>query len=291
MNFLELLKNKSFLSLVIKKKENSIILKENESDETYVNLLDDSRSTNLSISSSSKFSKNLCKLSILPTLYLILNILIIFLLLYIKKRRNIIYSTDFTRNSITIANFYHLTKVCPSLFKIYSSTTSLIGLILVSILFSALKQRFKVPEFKNHYYKLYVLLAFGYLSNFFNFATVLIPYFVNLEDLDNELSKEIQIELNQLIFLTMIFFSVSFAIYSLFCLTLIREKQPEINVEKDNLLSYKMLIIVFLSIITLIYILAILYQDCGLIRDLIHENQSEFYKNILSYIIYILFTY
>ena len=84
----------------------------------------------------------------------------------------------------------------------------------------------------------------------------------------------------------MIFFSVSFAIYSLFCLTLIREKQPEINVEKDNLLSYKMLIIVFLSIITLIYILAILYQDCGLIRDLIHENQSEFYKNILSYIIY-----
>ena len=207
-------KIKSFMSFVVRKKEN-------ETDETYTNLLDDSRSTNLSISSTSKLTKNLLTLSILPTLYLIFNNLIIFVLLYLRFRWNITYTSDFSTNSSVIANFYDLPKVSPLMYNIYSSITSLIGLFLVSILFSALKQRFKVPEFMENYYKLYVLLSFGLITNFFNFGTVLIPFFFNTEEIDSELRKNLSINLNQLMFLNMIFFSVCFAFYSLFCLSVI----------------------------------------------------------------------
>ena len=115
-------KIKSFMSFVVRKKEN-------ETDETYTNLLDDSRSTNLSISSTSKLTKNLLTLSILPTLYLIFNNLIIFVLLYLRFRWNITYTSDFSTNSSVIANFYDLPKVSPLMCNIYSSRTSLIGLV------------------------------------------------------------------------------------------------------------------------------------------------------------------
>ena len=71
-----------------------------------------------------------------------------------------------------------------------------------------------------HIFKIHFMLGFGLLANFLHLVIGFIPYLENYDLVNDQMKKEVNIDLTQILFLTMIFFSIFFGIYSLFCLNL-----------------------------------------------------------------------
>jgi len=171
-----------------------------------------------------------------------------------------------------------LPRVSPLFYHIYSTINTLVGLTLVLILFDEIKQRFKVPEFKSHYYILYILLIFGFMTNLLNFSIGFVPY---IEDeiiaINQEIKKGIIFDLSQLLFLSMIFFSIAFAVYSIFSISLIKKKQPKINIDKDEWIRNKIIIIATLSLASIFYIIVLIEKKNNyhfLFEDFINKHHN-----------------
>jgi hypothetical protein len=236
-------------------------------------------------------TNNMITLSILPSIYLLISIFTILILLFLKFKGKIVLNSDAVVNNMIIPNYYDLQKINPTIYHIYTCITSFAGIAIVFILFSVLKQRFKVPEYQNHNFKLYIMVIFGFISNFLNFAKGFSPYIENYELIVKKIEENIKIDLSHLLFLTFIFFTVLFSIYSIYILDLLRgDKNNESNDiflstsyrnrnQDDNWFNYKIVILCYLCIFTLVYVVFLLHNNkififWNSLNSLIDENLS-----------------
>lgn len=74
--------------------------------------------------------------------------------------------------------FFDLLTVNVELFFISSCLTSFIGLIILIIFYSILKQRYNVPEFKSKFINLYIMVTLGVLTIFMNFLIGFFPFYL-----------------------------------------------------------------------------------------------------------------
>lgn len=294
-------------------------------------------------------TNSMITLSILPCLYLILSILVILVLLYLQKKEadDLITPRKITRVSIgsgkthsygyrlgygyddydyasKIPSFFELPKINQTIFHIYTCLTSLSGFSIVMILFSVLKQRFKVPEYRDHSFKLYIMLFFGFTSNFLNFAKGFSPYLesLNIKTLASDINKDVKIELSQLLFIALIFFSILFSLYSISVLDLLRTNKeglvsgssydhsynnynnfdshnrhnshiPPNLTNEDNWLIYKRVILTYLSVFTLVYILFTLQENqidlfSGTFMQFYFDKHHKFVNTMFPYFMHII---
>jgi hypothetical protein len=275
-------------------------------------------------------TNSMITLSILPSLYLILSVLIVVVLLFLQKKeggvlikpklglirgigidmgiglglgKSLPLHTN-KSNSLTIPSFYELPKINQTVFHIYTCLTSVSGLLIVTILFSVLKQRFKVPEYRDHSFKLYIMLFFGFTSNILNLAKSFTPYLesLSIKAFTQGIEEDIKIELSHLLFIGLIFFSILFSMYSISVLDLLRSNRGGNNhstgnnsatANEDNWLHYKIVTLTYLCVFTLIYIIFILYDNkififSGTLLQCYLEKHSNFVITFFPYFIHII---
>jgi hypothetical protein len=202
-------------------------------------------------------SKKMFYLSIFPLLYLIMSIFILIVLLFIKYKNKINYNSDVKFGNLVLPSFFDLVLINPTIFKIYTCLVTITGMIIVVTLFSICNQRFKVPEFRTHTIRLYVMTLFGAAFNIITFIRGFIPL-IHYDQLLFRVSDTIKIEISQLVFLALIFFSVFFAIYSQSLLQLLRSRQVN---NEDNWYYFKIMIIFYLNVFTVAYVLFMLHEN------------------------------
>jgi hypothetical protein len=276
--------------------QSSKILKCSEFEETGSNNDDREKSYTYNLSSNTRgiLTNNFATLSIIPSLYLLTSIFTLLILLFLKYKHKISFPSDMQIGDLKIPNYYELAKVNPLIFYIYTCITSLTGLCIVFILFSVLKQRFKVPEYQDHTFKLYIMMIFGFISNLLNFAKGFYPYIENYDNLVREIQKDIKIDLSHLLFLTLIFFSVLFSVYSLTVLDLIRTKHHNGNafaLNEDNWYNFKIITLCYLCIFTLIYVIFLLHDNNIYLMKIFQSYVDEhlvFVVTVFPYFIHVI---
>lgn len=229
----------------------------------------------------SVFSSNVTKLSILPSLYLFINVFTIIIILFYKVKYNFTYTNDIMVGQSKIINYFNLFKANPFVYHLYTSSNSLIGILLVLSLFNVLKQKFIFHGLENHIFKLNIMFTFGFLTNFILFGTSFIPYLDNYEVTNEQMRKEFKIELSQFLFLTMIFFSISFGIYSLIAINLLSKRSEKCK-NLDNWFLYKMITIIYLISFTVIYLIVYLHKNDCVSLGLNAASLSKHYNYILA---------
>ncbi len=257
-------KLKSYLSglLSLKKKE---LTKRTEQEDGFCRINEYQEKFSLyKITNNTKgyLTNNVATLSILPVIYLISSLVIIIILLFIRYINQIEFSTDIKYKNIKIPNYYDLQKINPYIYNVYTCSTSITGLSIVIILYSVLKQRFKVPEYQNHTYKLNIMTLFGLISNLLNFAMgITPPIFENYYNVVKEIQTNMEIDFSHLTFLTFVFFTILFSVYSLSVLSLLRGKN-NLNANRMNeeiWYIYKLITLIYLCCFTLVYIAFLLH--------------------------------
>jgi len=245
--------------------------------------------------SKSYLSNNVYILSILPTFYLLLSLLTIWILLILKRKSKLKSDSDVLVKNLQIPNFYELYEINPTIFRLYTYSTSLTSLAIIFILFSVLKQRFKVPEYRDHSFKLYIMLIFGIISSFFNFAKGVVPFLENYKIFCQNMSTnfEFKFDLSHFVFIASVFFSILFSIYSLMIFQILQKRQKLsriVDYEESNWHMYKISLISVLSICLLIYLiyLTYLYNDKSII--ILSESINN-YMNTNYKIVTVMFPY
>lgn len=279
-------KLKSFLSgwFTAKKRES----KQHPQEETYPYLNEHPEKCNFyKLNSNSKgyLTNNLATLSILPVIYLLSSLLIIIILLFTRYMNRMEFSTDIHYKNIKIPNYYDLPKINPFIYNIYTCSTSITGLAIVLILYGVLKQRFRVPEYQNHTFKLNIMMLFGLISNFLNFAKgISPPIFENYYNIVKEIQPNLEIDFSHLTFLTFVFFTILFSVYSLSILSLLRGKN-NLNANRMNedvWYLYKFITLIYLCFFTLIYIAFLLHGSKVFSVGLLENIIKEYYTCVIS---------
>jgi hypothetical protein len=172
--------------------------------------------------------------------------------------------------TLEIPNFYDLKKINPTAYNIYVTLSCGSSLAISMILYSVLKQRFKVPEFQSHSFKLNIMLLFSLASNAFHLACAAAPPLINsFFRLGEEVQLELENETKQFLFLLHIFFSILFALYLLTVLNLVRNKnfdesknslfsKLQTEVQENKWFLYKYITLFYLCVFTLVYVLVLL---------------------------------
>ena len=195
------------------------------------------------------------------------------------------FATDIKLKNLKIPNYYDLPKINPIVYNIYTCSTSITGLAIVIILYSVLKQRFKVPEFQTHSFKLKIMMLFGLISNFLNLAKGITPPMLeNYYNIVKEIQPNLEIDFSHLTFLTFIFFTILFSVYSLSILSLIRGKNNlnSNRMNEDVWYLYKFVTLIYLCFFTLVYI-AFLLHGSKIIKIGLFENLiNEYYSTVIS---------
>ncbi len=224
-------------------------------------------------------TNNVATLSILPVIYLLSSLLIIIILLFIRYIHMIEFSTDIKFKNIKIPNYFDLPKINPIIYNIYTCSTSITGLSIVLILYSVLKQRFKVPEFQNHYVKLNIMMVFGLCANFINFAKgISWPIFESYYNIVKDYQPNLEIDLSHLGFLFFVFFTILFSVYSIANLNLLRGRNSlnANRMNEDIWYLYKFISLIYLCFFTLVYIAFLLHGSkifkIGFLENIIKDN-------------------
>jgi hypothetical protein len=224
-------------------------------------------------------TNNVATLSILPVIYLLSSLLIIIILLFIRYINMIEFSTDIKYKNIKIPNYFDLPKINPFIYNIYTCSTSITGLSIVIILYSVLKQRFKVPEYQNHSFKLNVTMVFGIASNVINFTKgISWPIFESYCNIVKDYQPNLEIDFSHLAFLLFIFFTILFSVYSISILNLLRGRN-NLNANRMNediWYLYKFITLIYLCFFTLVYIAFLLHGSkifkIGLLDNVMKDN-------------------
>jgi hypothetical protein len=233
---------------------------------------------------------NVSNLSLLPPLYLFINVATIVILLIYKLKDNVTFKNDILIGDTKVTNYFNLFKVNHFVFHLYTCANSITGVIFVFLLFSLLKQKFKSPENEKHSFKLHILLILGFLTHLISLGVGFIPYVDNYKQANHIMLNEIKIELSQFLFLTMNFFFILFGIYSLICLNVLRNYKVR-NEAKENWFIYKVITLIYLSCFTVIYLLILLFKNkvisFGLSENALAKHQN-YVLALFPYFIHIL---
>jgi hypothetical protein len=251
-------------------------------------------------------TNNILKLSAIPVIYLVSSILVIFTLLFLNFRLNSIANSKKPVGDIYlgIPDFYQLPKINPTISHIYTIISTFSGFSIVIILFSILKQRFKVPEYRQHSFKLYIMLFFGMMSNFLNLLKGFFPFMEKIKIIPfvNEIQDDMKLKL---LFLGLLCFSFLFAFYSITILFFLKNnKEDELkeyqtcnslfNLKfEEDWLNYKIIILFFLTIFALVYVLFLMHHNklfmlAGSYYSLFLETKATFVINVFPYFLHLM---
>jgi len=202
-------------------------------------------------------------------------------------------------------NFFEIKNIFPNAFNIYVILSSVSSLAIVLILFFILKQRFRVPEYQIHHLKINVMLILGLVANFLNISKTVCPlllnhYFFFVKDINPFL----ELNLNNVLFVTHIICYVFYSIYSLFILNLMKVKksdiegnglatQIEIQSNLEKWLNFKCFILIILTTFLVVYLYFLLSKNYDLILcfgffKVFFEKYLNFVLRLLPYTIHFL---
>ncbi len=295
-----------------KKNKNGEIIKKPkyDGDESISSLIDDyekGKQPSNDKNTKGLISNKSTTLSTIPVIYLVTSILTIIAMLVIKKLHdsennrtdtsfsstNSIFKSLMRSSSLqNIPDYHDIIKFNRTIFCIYSGITSICGLAIVFVLYSVLKQRFKVPEYKDSTYKIYIMALFGTLSNSLNFLKGLTLY-METDILKNLFGKN-EIESSQILFLSLIFFSILFTVYSIKVLSILNaNKSEDCRVDQDeSWFHYKIVILTYLVSFTFIYVFFLMYDKqvfifSGILNEIVLDN-TTFVMKMFPYFIHII---
>jgi hypothetical protein len=224
------------------------------------------------------------KYSFLPTFYLLINIIVVIILLYKKNKQHIIFPKDVRLNQENqIPNYFELMeKISVPIVEAYTLCSFICGCLIVYFLFSIVKQRFKVPEYKEQTYKVYIMSTIGLIANLFSLAKGFAKRMDNFEELNLFLKLQIKIGITELLFICFICFSVLFSFYSLNLLNLLKQKQSYTIKSEELWYNFRIITLCYVAVFTLIYLL-FLFQFYDIITiDFIMEILSRNMNYVIS---------
>jgi hypothetical protein len=188
-----------------------------------------------------------------PVIYLLASILMPITLLIIKQNNKLTSKQDITIDGRIVTCYFDLINVNQVIYKAYCCISSLSGIVIVLILFTTLNQRFKVPEFKDNTIRLHFMMLFGMASNLLLLYRGFFAFFkANIIELSTSLDDH-----PETLFIAYILFSIFFSIYSLTMLDLLRTQR----IKEDYWYIYRVILVSFLSIFTIIYTSFLLYKN------------------------------
>lgn len=236
----------------------------------------------------------------LPLLYFIVSISLIplmFGLTYIKDIPRTCYNKIGSSN-VLLLNYFHFSAVSPLIVYVVEGICSLIGLMIVMIIMFYLKNRIgdshKEKEFsffssyRLNIFKVTVMGLFGFLAFLVLYISSTWAYFSRSQSYNDLLYKEIGFTVPEFLLVIRSFFTAIWVTFFLIMITDFR-KQGNLNEFLGNtgkhtaLTNYKIVTCIYLSLTTLIYILARLHLEGFLTK--FYSNHSEVpYKDSFLYI-------
>lgn len=229
-------------------------------------------------------------LKIVPLAYFLVKIFSLIALLVHQKNQN------FTAKTFTITvnhqcfDYFDLQNLNSSNLVHFSSLLSFVlGLTITYLHFSILNQRFKVPEYKNYFSNVYLLLLLGLIANFLDLSNGYIFYLKDYNNYNLVFKSETKLDLNIAFFLIKNISSLLFSIYSLYVMNFISSGQKE---ERDKCLYFKFRIFISLHFVLIIFIYcSVLFNKNDIYSFSLFESFIKERENIilglLPYFIYI----
>lgn len=210
-------------------------------------------------------------------------------------------------SNYTFTSFFDLLNVNVKVFFVSSCITSLIGFLILIIIYSILKQRYNVPEFKTKFINLYIMLSLGIVTVFLNFLLGAYPFYLKYFQFkdssgthnkhDTRLGKQIDEKIfesfdsekeyafKMLLFLSYICLSCIYSISVISNVQLLK-KIKSVNSNVEYRFSLKILNLFAIVLFTSFYILSLLnskgyiFISCEII-----DNKALIY--LIPYIIYL----
>lgn len=190
-------------------------------------------------------------LRFLPITYFICQISILVILVFINSNEAKSQSSLSYFVSDQYSDYFYLMSISKGTKIASTAISAVISLLIAIIIFSILKQRFNVPEYKLYNYRLYVMLALGVFTSLFELLNGYYPFYYNLH-----LNEE---RLNSQIFLFVLFTATSmlYAANIVFNLLTLRQSQI-LSEQEENWFAFKVIILAFSLVFAFLYTTALL---------------------------------
>ena len=195
-------------------------------------------------------------------------------------------------------NYFDLMTVNVELLFITSSLNSFIGLLILIIIFSILKQRFNVPEYKKKKINLYIMLCFGLLNISMSLIIGCYPFYLsNLTKknvfgeysesyLFDQIDSDSNISFKILFFMCFVLISI---LYNAFVISnvLILKRTFFENTKMKYKFFYKLIILVQISLLSTFFIVCLMQKNNLIVMNgTIFDNKVLFF--LTPYLIYML---
>lgn len=223
--------------------------------------------------------------------------------------------------------FFTLLNINTNFFFVSTCLTTLIGMFILVILYSILKQRYNVPEYKPRFINLYIMLVFGIMTNFLNFLLGFYPFYLkNIQAFDQLLSLKFNfqsyieqnntislvssfgnvkneflfdkidsqnsVSIKQILFLCFICISSLYSIVVVFNVRFLKKIKSThcLISQTPNEYRYliKILILIIIVSFTTLYISCLLHKNEMIDFDLVSEDKLECLYYFIPYVIYFL---
>jgi len=211
--------------------------------------------TNIVVSSAFKVKKNMKdKILILPVLYFLISISILFLLVLSKLFGEKFKSKQDEYPLEHFPDFFKLTSDPSNFYLTAIMLISLIGIINVWFFCSMLLQRFSVPELRHKKISVHFMFILGIFANIIFVFFAFSPEILKIESIK---FRNLKISLSLIVFLIFIVFNIMFSIMSTQCISVLNDNSR--RVRKNRRLKN---CVIYLTIfVMLVYVIAINLQN------------------------------
>jgi hypothetical protein len=247
------------------KREQRACCKNPECDESFHSFLEEQEKNPV------RYNNKLSMFLIFPIIYLLVSLLMPVILLAIMSTNKLSFKHDIQIDGRVVTSYFDLIQINDIIYKIYCCMANLSGILIVFVLFLTLNQRFKVPEYKDNTIKLYMMILFGLISHMLNLYRGFFVFFkANIIDLGSSFEEH-----PETLFIGYILFSIFFSIYSLTMIDLLRTQMTK----EDYWYIYRVILVSFLSIFTIIYTSFLLYKNHYVTKYSSNNNLISQYMN------------
>lgn len=236
---------------------------------------------------------NFFMISLLPITFFAFQIILPIIMSILKKKT--FNSVEFKSKASNLLKndcfswYFILQSVNSDISIIWSFIQALLGIAIVIMLYSTLKQRFNVPEFKSQNIQLYILLACGIGNSIIEFANGVYSYLNGVDVLFEPEQSIVFFNTKVLLFFIVVALSIIFAITVISNVKLMRKGQL-LNENEESWFGYKLIILNILLFFTLSY-LSIVLQNKGytlFFHNQLLENNAKYITEYFPYFIHLM---
>jgi hypothetical protein len=201
-------------------------------------------------------------------------------------------------NKTKFYNFFKLPEISPLLFHIINTIHCAIGMGIVYLVYAYLILKFKEKGLRLvTQIKLHLLLFTGIVSMLLSFMYGVCFITSNLDILNQPIQKYTFTSLPEVVYTLHIFFSIIFCFFSLLFLYELQSKpdsayfnNDETRIVSSKPINYKLIIIVYIILFSILYIFIKLYKNKLLLVDIksdFLDSNMDFLYAVLPYSIYL----